>query len=187
MIFATGGFAFGATSTRSRSASSASLSASPVRTIPTCSPFGPTRRTSGTRMRSLVRASALMWPPRSNLNNVCLYSNRNCDEEEVTMPHSDSSTQQLKSARYPACHTKYGQTVKKSDDPGTTLILWRAKGGMLLLFTAGIVWPVALSRTRVRLFPAVVYTTLSRHVVITKTVKDPRLIHSPRFSWQHYL
>jgi len=50
----------GATSTRSRSASWASLSASLMATIPTCSPFGPTRRTSGTRMRSLIRGSVLM-------------------------------------------------------------------------------------------------------------------------------
>ncbi|OLT41152.1 hypothetical protein BJF85_24575 [Saccharomonospora sp. CUA-673] len=31
----------------------------------TCSPFGPTRRTSGTRMRSLMRVSELMGPPWS--------------------------------------------------------------------------------------------------------------------------
>jgi hypothetical protein len=34
-----------------------------MRTIPTCSPFGPTSRTSGTRMRSLMRGSTLMAPP----------------------------------------------------------------------------------------------------------------------------
>jgi len=59
----TGGRAVGATSTRSRSASWASRSASVTLTIPTCSPFGPTSRTSGTRMRSLIRGSTLMWPP----------------------------------------------------------------------------------------------------------------------------
>src|SRR3712207_5966339 len=32
-----------------------------MRTIPTCSPFGPTSRTSGTRMRSLMRVSVLIW------------------------------------------------------------------------------------------------------------------------------
>ncbi|MFI9842690.1 type II toxin-antitoxin system Phd/YefM family antitoxin [Nonomuraea sp. NPDC051941] len=32
--------------------------------MPTCSPFGPTRRTSGTRIRSLMRGSVLMGPPR---------------------------------------------------------------------------------------------------------------------------
>jgi hypothetical protein len=35
-----------------------------MRTMPTCSPFGPTRRTSGTRMRSLMRVSVLMGSPR---------------------------------------------------------------------------------------------------------------------------
>jgi hypothetical protein len=34
-----------------------------MRTMPTCSPFGPTRRTSGTRIRSLIRGSTLMAPP----------------------------------------------------------------------------------------------------------------------------
>src|SRR3954464_2513337 len=33
-------------------------------TMPTCSPFGPTSRTSGTRIRSLMRGSTLMGPPR---------------------------------------------------------------------------------------------------------------------------
>jgi len=60
---ATGGRAVGATSTRSRSDSWASRSASFRATIPTCSPFGPTSRTSGTLMRSLIRGSTLMWPP----------------------------------------------------------------------------------------------------------------------------
>src|SRR5665648_350290 len=60
MSLATGGFAIGATSTRSRSDSAASRNASSTRTMPTCSPLGPTNRTSGTRMRSLIRGS-LMW------------------------------------------------------------------------------------------------------------------------------
>src|SRR3954471_7908334 len=63
MSLATGGRAIGATSTRSRSASWANRSASPMATMPTCSPLGPTRRTSGTRMRSLIRGSVLMAPP----------------------------------------------------------------------------------------------------------------------------
>src|ERR1700752_3739065 len=63
MILQTGGLAFGATSTRSRSASAATRSASSMRTMPTCSPPGPIRRTSGTRMRSLTRVSVLMGPP----------------------------------------------------------------------------------------------------------------------------
>jgi len=56
----TGGRAVGATSTRSRSDSWASRSASLIATIPICSPTGPTSRTSGTRMRSLIRGSVLM-------------------------------------------------------------------------------------------------------------------------------
>ena len=40
------------------SASAARRSASSTRTMPTCSPLGPTSRTSGTRMRSLMRALA---------------------------------------------------------------------------------------------------------------------------------
>ena len=63
MSLATGGLAMGATSTRSRSASSARRSASSMRTMPTCSPLGPTSRTSGTRIRSLMRGSTLMGPP----------------------------------------------------------------------------------------------------------------------------
>src|SRR5438270_705385 len=37
-----------------------------MRTMPTCSPFGPTNLTSGTRMRSLMRVSTVMWPPQSS-------------------------------------------------------------------------------------------------------------------------
>src|SRR5438445_11446348 len=64
MSLQTGGRAIGATSTRSRSDSAASSSALPIGTMPTCSPSGPTRRTSGTRIRSLIRGSELMWPPK---------------------------------------------------------------------------------------------------------------------------
>ena len=60
MRTAAGGLAIGATSTRSRSASAASRSASSTRTMPTCSPLGPTNRTSGTRMRSLMRGSLMV-------------------------------------------------------------------------------------------------------------------------------
>ena len=63
MSLQTGGRAVGATSTRSRSASCASRRASSIRTMPTVSPLGPTRRTSGTRIRSLIRSSVLMCPP----------------------------------------------------------------------------------------------------------------------------
>ena len=59
MSLATGGLAIGATSTRSRSASAARRRASSTRTMPTCSPLGPTNRTSGTRMRSLIRGSLM--------------------------------------------------------------------------------------------------------------------------------
>ena len=61
MSLATGGFAIGATSTRSRSASAANRRAISTRTMPTCSPFGPTNRTSGTRMRSLMRGSLMLF------------------------------------------------------------------------------------------------------------------------------
>src|SRR5215217_1714183 len=63
MSLATGGRAIGATSTRSSSASRASCKAISIFTIPTCSPAGPTSRTSGTRMRSLIRGSVLICPP----------------------------------------------------------------------------------------------------------------------------
>ncbi len=62
MSLHTGGRASGATSTRSRSASSARRRASSTRTTPTCSPLGPTRRTSGTRIRSLIRGSLMAVP-----------------------------------------------------------------------------------------------------------------------------
>src|SRR5215212_7215495 len=69
MSLAAGGRAMGATSTRSSSESWARRSASPIDTTPTCSPSGPTRRTSGTRIRSLMRgsvmASPLLMPGRS--------------------------------------------------------------------------------------------------------------------------
>src|SRR3954447_13447158 len=35
-------------------------------TMPTCSPLGPTSRTSGTRIRSLMRGSTLMRPPQTS-------------------------------------------------------------------------------------------------------------------------
>src|SRR6476661_10770450 len=63
MSLQTGGRAMGAISTRSRSASCARRSASAVGTMPTVSPLGPTRRTSETRIRSLIRSSVLMCPP----------------------------------------------------------------------------------------------------------------------------
>lgn len=63
MSLQTGGRAMGAISTRSRSASWARRSASAVGTMPTVSPLGPTRRTSETRIRSLIRSSVLMCPP----------------------------------------------------------------------------------------------------------------------------
>src|SRR5690349_118296 len=63
MSLQTGGRPWGAISTRSRSASTASLSAWSVGTMPTVSPLGPTSRTSGTRIRSLMRSSVLMGPP----------------------------------------------------------------------------------------------------------------------------
>ena len=67
MSLTTGGRACGATSTRSSPCSRANCMACSTRTIPTCSPFGPTRRTSGTRIRSLMRGSVLMLPPRTRI------------------------------------------------------------------------------------------------------------------------
>src|SRR5690554_2695914 len=61
MIFATGGLELGATSTKSRSAAWARRRASSMRTTPTCSPCGPTRRTSGTRIRSFVLGSLMRF------------------------------------------------------------------------------------------------------------------------------
>src|SRR6478609_4285048 len=80
MILQTGGLASGATSTRSRSASAATRRASSMRTIPTCSPPGPIRRTSGTRMRSLTRVSVLMGPP--------MLSSRNPTHQRKSPAHS---------------------------------------------------------------------------------------------------
>ena len=63
MSLATGGFALGATSTRSRFASLARFSATEVAMTPTCSPLGPIRRTWETRISSLMRGSSLMMTP----------------------------------------------------------------------------------------------------------------------------
>src|SRR6478609_7861576 len=63
MSLQTGGLPCGAISTRSRSASWASFRAWSVGTMPTVSPLGPTSRTSGTRILSLMRSSVLMCPP----------------------------------------------------------------------------------------------------------------------------
>src|SRR6266508_1897357 len=54
---ATGGVEFGAISTRSYPRSCACASARCVGTTPSCSLFGPIRRTAGTRMLSLIRSS----------------------------------------------------------------------------------------------------------------------------------
>src|SRR6201999_2340038 len=67
MILQTGGLAFGATSTRSRSASAATRSASSMRTMPTCSPPCPMNRTSVTRMRSFTRVNERIRVPEVRL------------------------------------------------------------------------------------------------------------------------
>src|SRR6476620_7280385 len=59
MMRATGGFAFGATSTRSNCWSRACASASGRGLTPSCSPSAPTRNTSRARMRSLIRTSCV--------------------------------------------------------------------------------------------------------------------------------
>src|ERR1700744_2622043 len=84
MILQTGGFAFGATATRSRSASAATRSASSIRTMPTCSPPGPINRTSGTRMRSLTRGSVLMGPPYVVFQILTNTGNRREQQEKNT-------------------------------------------------------------------------------------------------------
>src|SRR5262245_1018010 len=64
MSLQTGGVAVGAISTRSTSRSSAIRSASRTGTIPSCSPFSPTRRTSGAVISPFSRcalASCAMW------------------------------------------------------------------------------------------------------------------------------
>jgi len=55
MSLHTGGRAIGATSTRSRSTSAASWRARSRGTMPTCSPSGPTSRTSRARICSFTR------------------------------------------------------------------------------------------------------------------------------------
>src|SRR5579884_1821615 len=59
MMRHTGGFAPGATSTRSRSSWRAMARASGSSLMPSCSPSGSTRRTSRARMRSLMRGSVV--------------------------------------------------------------------------------------------------------------------------------
>src|ERR1700712_1823034 len=63
MSLQTGGFPSGGVSTRARAASWANFRARSVGTMPTVSPLGPTSRTSGTRILSLMRSSVLMCPP----------------------------------------------------------------------------------------------------------------------------
>src|SRR5512140_3657499 len=62
MILQTGGLAIGLTSTRSMPSSCARASACSTGRIPSCSPSGPTTRTSRALMRRLVRASRLFDP-----------------------------------------------------------------------------------------------------------------------------
>src|ERR671930_45881 len=60
MIRATGGSAFGATSTRSRFLSYAMRRASSEALIPSCAPSSPISRTRGTRMSSFVRVRSCL-------------------------------------------------------------------------------------------------------------------------------
>src|SRR5439155_1100770 len=68
MSLHTGGRAMGATSTRSRSTSAANWSARSRGTMPTCSPSGPTTRTSRARIPSLPRGPTVVAPPRGSLS-----------------------------------------------------------------------------------------------------------------------
>src|SRR5699024_45685 len=116
MSLATGGLACGATSTRSRSDSSASRLASSIRTIPTCSPFGPTRRTSGTRMRSLMRVSELMGPPSSEFDVVRKFS--------TWRPHTTSADPLSDRCRHrPAARSEPGH-LTAAIQVGAGLHLW---------------------------------------------------------------
>ena len=66
MIRQTGGSAFGLISTRSTPASSAFSSASRALIMPNCSPSKPVKRTSGTRISSLIRfgrVDGILFPP----------------------------------------------------------------------------------------------------------------------------
>ena len=87
----------GATSTRSSSESWARRSASPIDTTPTCSPSGPTRRTSGTRIRSLMRGSVMASP----LLLACEESRPVPDAGENEGPGSVSSRGPLAGAHAP--------------------------------------------------------------------------------------
>src|SRR5215208_5307162 len=114
MILQTGGLASGATSTRSRSASAATRRASSMRTMPTCSPPGPIKRTSGTRMRSLTRVSVLMGPP---------------------MLSSRSPTHQRKGPAQSRAQSRPGQASDACDR--TAVPIWSAVGvGLHLLSLA---------------------------------------------------
>ena len=63
MSLATGGFALGATSTRSEVRFLCQVQCDGGRGNSTCSPFGPIRRTWETRISSLMRGSSLMMTP----------------------------------------------------------------------------------------------------------------------------
>ena len=105
----------GATSTRSSSESWASRSASPIDTTPTCSPSGPTRRTSGTRIRSLMRgsvmASPLLLPVRSRARPG-RRRERRPRERQLTGPVSPV-------ARAPERARRDSRPTAGSRDPGT--------------------------------------------------------------------
>src|SRR6478609_9628455 len=119
MILQTGGLASGATSTRSRSASAATRRASSMRTMPTCSPPGLIKRTSGTRMRSLTRVSVLMGPP--------MLSSRN--------PTHQHLFNEQKSPAHSRAHSRPGQASDACDR--TAVPVWSAVGvGLHLLVQA---------------------------------------------------
>ena len=115
----------GATSTRSSSESWARRSASPIDTMPTCSPSGPTRRTSGTRMRSLMRGSVMASPLRSAMRSQARPGRRR------TRPREQRSRGPLAGQRPPGGHGETGHG--RLSHPGTWAPVTASGGSGLLL------------------------------------------------------
>src|SRR5215203_3439903 len=118
MSLATGGRAIGATSTRSSSASRASCKAISIFTIPTCSPAGPTSRTSGTRMRSLIRGSVLICPP-------CVVNGNPVPAPTIDLRTSPKSRTGHRSSRRPVKTTERRHTGRPppQTDPAINTVL----------------------------------------------------------------
>ena len=77
--------------------------------MPTCSPLGPTSRTSGTRIRSLMRGSALMGPPRLHHATVwrtAAHESDRCDHRTWThkTPRTGHRRGSSQTGSTAACH-----------------------------------------------------------------------------------